>query len=86
MWYLLTLIFPNWLKNLLEKYFIFNDDQFLSKGKSGYKYVKELSDELNREGLNIKFELMCRADTIDKEIVGIHRKVQKIKKCFIRVP
>lgn len=58
-----------------ENYFIFNDDQFLSKGKTGYNYVQELAKELESRELEIKFELMCRADTIDKESMMLLKSV-----------
>jgi len=50
-------------------YFIFNDDQFLVKGKKALELVEAFATELERRQLKIKFELMCRADTIKKVVV-----------------
>jgi radical SAM superfamily enzyme YgiQ (UPF0313 family) len=58
-----------------EKYFIFNDDQFLSKGQTGYQYASELATELKKRNLKIKFELMCRADTIDKKTMLVLKSI-----------
>jgi len=61
------------LENLINRYntdyFIFNDDQFLVKGKKSLEFVKEFAAELERRNLKIKFELMCRADTVNKKII-----------------
>ena len=45
-------------------YFIFNDDQFLIKGKRSQELINMFAAELEYRGLKIKFELMCRADTV----------------------
>lgn len=58
-----------------ENYFIFNDDQFLGKGKTGIKYVQELAKEVKRRKLEIKFELMCRADVIEKESMVLLKSI-----------
>jgi len=63
------------IKTYGDNYFIFNDDQFLSKGKFSYKYVNELAAELKRREMKIKFELMCRADTIDKETMILLKNI-----------
>jgi radical SAM superfamily enzyme YgiQ (UPF0313 family) len=48
-------------------YFFFNDDQFLLKGKRGAERAEEFAAEIIHRGLNIRFELMCRADTIERK-------------------
>jgi anaerobic magnesium-protoporphyrin IX monomethyl ester cyclase len=50
-------------------HFIFNDDQFLVKGRKAIEYVEEFASELEKRSLNIKFELMCRADTVKKDVM-----------------
>jgi len=47
-------------------YFIFNDDQFLLRGDRGQVRIEEFAAELDRRHLKIRFELMCRADTIHR--------------------
>ena len=49
--------------------FIFNDDQFLVKGKKSLEFVEEFARELEERKLQIKFELMCRADTVNKKVM-----------------
>lgn len=56
-------------------YFIFNDDQFLVKGKKGSEFVEEFAGELEKRSLNIKFELMCRADTVNNKMMLRLREV-----------
>jgi anaerobic magnesium-protoporphyrin IX monomethyl ester cyclase len=56
-------------KSYHTDYFIFNDDQFLVKGRHGLEYVEEFAGEIERRNLKIKFELMCRADTINRTIM-----------------
>jgi radical SAM superfamily enzyme YgiQ (UPF0313 family) len=59
------------LQDLKEKYhtnyFVFNDDQFLLRGKKADDRIDEFVNELKRRRLNIKFEMMCRADTIRRQ-------------------
>lgn len=55
-------------------YFIFNDDQFLLKGGKGRERIEAFAAELERRNLNIRFELMCRADTVSRE--GMQRLKQ----------
>ena len=52
-------------------YFVFNDDQFLIKGKRSLEHVESFTKELKRRGLKIKFELMCRADTIECKAMSL---------------
>ncbi|HGY55757.1 MAG TPA: radical SAM protein [Caldithrix abyssi] len=51
------------------RHFIFNDDQFLVKGNSAYRLVDEFASELERRNLKIEFELMCRADTVNRKVM-----------------
>jgi anaerobic magnesium-protoporphyrin IX monomethyl ester cyclase len=51
-------------------FFIFNDDQFLLKGAKGRERAEAFAGELENRGLNIQFELMCRADTIHRETMA----------------
>ena len=59
------------IEDLKEKYqtnyFVFNDDQFLLPGKKSDDRINEFASELERRRLDIKFEMMCRADTIKRE-------------------
>ena len=67
------------IQNLIEvfgeNYFVFNDDQFLSKGQTAYEYASDLADELKRRNITIKFELMCRADAIDKRTMLLLKSI-----------
>lgn len=63
-------------------HFIFNDDQFLVKGKKSIEFVEEFATELEKRLLNIKFELMCRADTVDK-IVMMRLKSIGLQRVFL---
>ena len=51
-------------------YFIFNDDQFLVKGPKSVDYAEEFAAELERRNLNLKFDLMCRADTVTHPVMS----------------
>ena len=57
------------VKRFNTRHFIFNDDQFLVKGKSAYRLVDEFASELERRNLDIEFELMCRADTVTRKVM-----------------
>jgi len=74
------------IEQLMEKfntnYFIFNDDQFLVKGRRGAEYVNEFVHELESRDLNISFELMCRADTIQYDIIA-QLKSAGLKRIFL---
>jgi anaerobic magnesium-protoporphyrin IX monomethyl ester cyclase len=63
-------------------YFIFNDDQFLVKGVKSREYIKEFTREISRRNLDIEFELMCRADTVQKDIMLDLKKVG-LKRVFL---
>ncbi|MGD9900470.1 MAG: radical SAM protein [Calditrichaceae bacterium] len=52
------------------EYFIFNDDQFLVKGNKSYEIIDEFASEIERRNLDVKFELMCRADTVSKKVMS----------------
>jgi anaerobic magnesium-protoporphyrin IX monomethyl ester cyclase len=53
-------------KQFHTNFFIFNDDQFLLKGVKGQERAEAFASEIEKRGLNIQFELMCRADTIHR--------------------
>ena len=61
------------LTHLSETYrtshFIFNDDQFLVKGRKSLEYVGEFAAILEKKNLHITFDLMCRADTVKKPVM-----------------
>jgi len=57
-------------KQFQTNHFSFNDDQFLVKGKKSLNYVDEFASELEKRNLKIKFELMCRADTVHKKVMA----------------
>jgi radical SAM superfamily enzyme YgiQ (UPF0313 family) len=61
------------LAELKETYqtphFIFNDDQFLVKGKRGLEYVEDFASILEQYDLEITFDLMCRADTVTHPVM-----------------
>jgi len=67
------------LVELSEKYqtthFIFNDDQFLVKGNKGFEYVQEFATAIEKNNLNINFDLMCRADTVSRPVM---RRLQSV--------
>ena len=63
-------------------YFIFNDDQFLIRGKHAYEIVDEFATELERRKLNIQFELMCRADTVQPKVMRRLKEVG-LKRIFL---
>jgi len=67
-----------------QNYFIFNDDQFLIKGSKALEYVKSFADELNSRALNIKFELMCRADTVQRDVMNTLKSVG-LQKVFLGI-
>ncbi|HID40132.1 MAG TPA: radical SAM protein [Calditrichaeota bacterium] len=64
------------------RHFIFNDDQFLIKGKSAYRLVDEFALEVERRTLNIEFELMCRADTVNRKVMQRLKEVG-LKRVFL---
>lgn len=67
------------LRHLVETYktshFIFNDDQFLVKGKKSLEYVEEFATALEDRKLEITFDLMCRADTVTRPVM---RRLQSV--------
>lgn len=63
-------------------YFAFNDDQFLLRGKAGVERVKAFAAELKRRNLKINFELMCRADTVNRDSMSILKEAG-LKRVFI---
>ena len=48
-------------------YFIFNDDNFLTKGKKNQKMIDDFVAEIRKRDVKIKFDMMCRADSVQKE-------------------
>jgi anaerobic magnesium-protoporphyrin IX monomethyl ester cyclase len=62
-------------KTYQTNYFIFNDDQFLVKGAKAMEYVEAFAAGLQQRNLQIKFELMARADTIQKKVVARLKEV-----------
>lgn len=57
------------LKNRYKtNFFNFNDDQFLVKGKKAVEFVDEFVTEIKNRNLKIQFDLMVRADTINKTV------------------
>ncbi len=60
------------IEHLVRKFdadfFVFNDDQFLLKGKKAAIRAEAFEQELKRRSLKIKFELMCRADSISRPV------------------
>ncbi len=67
-----------------QNYFIFNDDQFLTKGKNAVEYVSEFARELKNRSIKINFELMCRADTVSRPVMSI-LKSAGLKKVFLGI-
>lgn len=63
-------------------YFAFNDDQFLLRGKAGLGRVKAFAAELKRRNLSVNFELMCRADTVNRQTMAVLKEVG-LKRVFI---
>jgi anaerobic magnesium-protoporphyrin IX monomethyl ester cyclase len=63
-------------------YFAFNDDQFLLRGKAGLERVKAFAAELKRRNLSINFELMCRADTVNRQTMTVLKEAG-LKRVFI---
>jgi radical SAM superfamily enzyme YgiQ (UPF0313 family) len=61
------------LADLVDTYqtnhFIFNDDQFLVKGKKSLEYVEEFATTLEKKKLGVTFDLMCRADTVTRPVM-----------------
>ena len=70
------------VKEFDTRYFVFNDDQFLLKGKKGRERVLKFAAELKRRNLRIEFELMCRADTVQRDIMKELQSVG-LKRIFI---
>jgi len=74
------------LSHLAETYdtshFIFNDDQFLVKGKKSLAYVEEFTDALQAKKLGITFDLMCRADTVTRPVMRCLQTVG-LKRVFL---
>jgi radical SAM superfamily enzyme YgiQ (UPF0313 family) len=56
----------NLIKIFNTHYFVFNDDQFLLRGKRGEERAEAFAAEIEHRGLEIEFELMCRADTVQR--------------------
>jgi histone acetyltransferase (RNA polymerase elongator complex component) len=50
-------------------YFIFNDDNFMTKGNHNRRRAQELTEELKKRNMKIRFELMARADSIDRQVL-----------------
>jgi anaerobic magnesium-protoporphyrin IX monomethyl ester cyclase len=59
----------NLQKQFHTNFFIFNDDQFLLKGVKGQQRAEAFASEIKKRGLDIKFELMSRADTIHRATI-----------------
>ncbi|UCF64699.1 MAG: B12-binding domain-containing radical SAM protein [bacterium] len=70
------------VKDFDTRYFVFNDDQFLLRGTKGRDRVIEFVAELKRRHLRIEFELMCRADTVQRDIMKELQSVG-LKRIFI---
>ncbi len=71
-------------------YFIFNDDQFLVKGNKAFEIVDEFASEIEQRNLDVRFELMCRADTVSKKVmtrlksVGLQRVFMGLESFDVR--
>jgi radical SAM superfamily enzyme YgiQ (UPF0313 family) len=63
-------------------YFVFNDDQFLLRGRKGAERIEAFAREIQRRGLNIEFELMCRADTVERQSMKTLKTVG-LKRVFL---
>ena len=47
-------------------YFIFNDDNFLTRGRNNEEMIDDFVTEIRKRDLNIQFDMMCRVDSIKK--------------------
>ncbi len=76
----------NELEYLSEAYktseFIFNDDQFLVKGKKSLEYIDAFARELENRNVKINFDLMCRADTVSRPVMRRLKEVG-LKRVFL---
>jgi radical SAM superfamily enzyme YgiQ (UPF0313 family) len=63
-------------------HFIFNDDQFLVKGKKSMAYVEAFASAIEKKNLQITFDLMCRADTVTRPVMQRLRSVG-LKRVFL---
>lgn len=60
------------LRFLLQEFgpdhaYVFVDDQFMGPGRTGQERVKKVATEILGAGLELSFEITCRADSIDRE-------------------
>jgi radical SAM superfamily enzyme YgiQ (UPF0313 family) len=69
-------------KKYNTNYFVFNDDQFLLKNQKAIEHVVDFERELKRCHLKIDFELMCRADTVTRQVM-IRLKSSGLQKVFL---
>jgi anaerobic magnesium-protoporphyrin IX monomethyl ester cyclase len=63
-------------------YFAFNDDQFLLKGIKALNRVEKFASELEKRKLKIQFELMCRADAINRSVMN-RLKSEGLQRVFL---
>jgi radical SAM superfamily enzyme YgiQ (UPF0313 family) len=56
-------------KTYQTSHFIFNDDQFLVKGKRAMEYVEQFAAAIEDRDLDVTFDLMCRADTVTRQVM-----------------
>ncbi len=65
-------------------YFILNDDNFLTRGVHNRQRAEILAAELARRNLSVSFEMMCRVDSIDRQVL-IHLKRSGLQRVFLGV-
>lgn len=49
--------------------FRFNDDTFIGPGAKGIERAHAIADEMLRRGLRCQFEILCRADNVERELM-----------------
>ena len=65
-------------------YFIFNDDNFLTRSLHNRERARKLADEIIQRNLSVKFEMMCRVDSIDRQAL-LNLKKAGLQRVFLGI-
>ena len=65
-------------------YFILNDDNFLTRGLHNRQRAENLAAELARRNLSVRFEMMCRVDSIDRQAL-VYLKRSGLQRVFLGI-
>jgi anaerobic magnesium-protoporphyrin IX monomethyl ester cyclase len=65
-------------------YFILNDDNFMTRGLHNRERARRLAEEITNRNLSLRFEMMCRADSVDRQALS-YLKRSGLQRVFLGI-